>query len=615
MEQFVVSARKYRPARFEDVVGQAHVTETLRRAIEQNHLAQALLFTGPRGVGKTTCARILARMINADNAQADQDYAFNIFELDAASNNGVDDIRSLTDQVRYPPQSGKFKVYIIDEVHMLSTAAFNAFLKTLEEPPAHAIFILATTEKHKLIPTILSRCQIYDFRRIGVDDIASHLAEVAQKEGVEAESSALHLIAQKADGALRDALSIFDRIATYSGSRMRYPDVVQNLQLLDHDFFFKTVEHMQSGDSKAVLLLLDRIIALGFDSHQFLLGLAAHFRDLLVAKDPATAGLIELGAELKERYRVQAASLDWRVLMEGLDRLGEADGRYRNSSHKRLLTELGLLKLTELVGQKKNESGGLTESVPAPTPLPASAPALAQPQAQPQALAQAQDSASFEKKTETRSPSPPAESAAPGETASPAPFAQSSASPPAAMASEPTAPPAPQPLRQPETPRSTDEAGGAERRKSSRFGYSLQPAAPVSETPVQEDVEEAFEPAPSFDLERIQRIWADFAHAQNDTKPTLSAALLSRKPLKDPETGHVLFTVPSKLSEQLLREHQAALMAYVRECSGLEKLRLIARVEEGEAEQRPYSPDEVYAHLSARFPELARLRTDLDLDL
>ncbi|MRT15948.1 DNA polymerase III subunit gamma/tau [Vitellibacter sp. q18] len=359
MEHFIVSARKYRPVVFKDVVGQQAITNTLENAIENNHLAQALLFTGPRGVGKTTCARILAKKINSDGTEKEgEDFAFNIFELDAASNNSVDDIRNLIDQVRIPPQVGKYKVYIIDEVHMLSSAAFNAFLKTLEEPPRHAIFILATTEKHKIIPTILSRCQIFDFRRIGVRDIKEHLAEVAKSENIEAEDDALHIIAQKADGALRDALSIFDRVVSFAGKNLTREAVTENLNVLDYTWYFQITDLLLENNIPQVLVTYNEILSKGFDGHHFIMGLASHFRDLLVCKNQETINLLEVGEQVKTMYFEQSQKTSVSFLMEAIELANTCDLKYKNSQNQRLLVELCLMQLASLTfqGEKKNSN-------------------------------------------------------------------------------------------------------------------------------------------------------------------------------------------------------------------------------------------------------------------
>ncbi|MEN1784287.1 MAG: DNA polymerase III subunit gamma/tau [Bacteroidota bacterium] len=358
MEPFIVSALKYRPQTFKDVVGQKAITDTLENAIAHHHLAQALLFCGPRGVGKTTCARILAKKINQqgnENQSADEDFSFNIFELDAASNNSVDDIRSLIDQVRIPPQVGKYKVYIIDEAHMLSQSAFNAFLKTLEEPPKHAIFILATTEKHKIIPTILSRCQIFDFRRITVNDAAEYLAYIAEQQGIEAESDALHIIAQKADGAMRDALSIFDRVVSFSGKHLTRKAVTENLNVLDYDTFFETTDLIVANDIPALLLLFNQTLALGFDGQHYISGLASHFRDLLVCQQPQTHVLLEVGEEAKAKYAAQAKSTDKNFLLSAIDLANDCDMHYRASKNQRLLVELTLMKLASLTFQAEKK--------------------------------------------------------------------------------------------------------------------------------------------------------------------------------------------------------------------------------------------------------------------
>ena len=375
MEPFIVSARKYRPQTFKDVVGQEAITNTLTNAIENNHLAQALLFCGPRGVGKTTCARILAKQINRDGTEReDEDFAFNIFELDAASNNSVDDIRNLIDQVRIPPQVGKYKVYIIDEVHMLSQSAFNAFLKTLEEPPKHAIFILATTEKHKIIPTILSRCQIFDFKRITVADAANYLKYISEQQGVVAEDDALHIIAQKADGALRDALSIFDRVVSFSGKELTRKAVTENLNVLDYDTYFKVTKFILENDIPGLLLLFNKILAQGFEGHHFVIGLASHFRDLMVCRHEDTIELLEVGDHAKQLYLEQSKKTSREFLLQALELTNETDLKYKSSKNARLLVELTLMKLASLSfsGEKKNPDNKHSSILPLNALIPAS---------------------------------------------------------------------------------------------------------------------------------------------------------------------------------------------------------------------------------------------------
>lgn len=366
MDDFVVSARKYRPITFDSVVGQKAITSTLQNAIKTNTLAQAFLFCGPRGVGKTTCARIMAKTINCMNPTANMEAcdecescrnfnssnSFNIYELDAASNNSVNDIRNLVDQVRIPPQLGKYKVYIIDEVHMLSQAAFNAFLKTLEEPPAYAKFILATTEKHKIIPTILSRCQIFDFKRITTDDISKHLQNIAAKENIVAEEEALNIIAQKADGALRDALSIFDQMVSFSGKNLTYKDVISNLNVLDYDYYFRMVDYILNKDNNSILLLLNNVVENGFDIQHFIQGLATHLRNLLLGRDQRLVELMEVSGQLKARYVEQAQRCSQYFLLKTLDLANQCDLNFRNSNNKRLHVEICLMKMCYVEGQQ-----------------------------------------------------------------------------------------------------------------------------------------------------------------------------------------------------------------------------------------------------------------------
>ena len=403
MENYIVSARKYRPSTFESVVGQHALTTTLKNAIATNKLAHAYLFCGPRGVGKTTCARIFAKTINCMSPTAEgeacnqcesctafnEQRSYNIHELDAASNNSVDDIRQLVEQVRIPPQIGKYKVYIIDEVHMLSASAFNAVLKTLEEPPRHAIFILATTEKHKILPTILSRCQIYDFNRISVEDTVAHLAYVASKEGITAEPEALNIIALKADGGMRDALSIFDQVVSFTGGNITYQSVIENLNVLDYEYYFRLTDHFLENKVCDALLLLNDVLNKGFDGSHFITGLSSHFRDLLVSKDPATLPLLEVGASIRQRYQEQAQKCPLPFLYRAMKLCNDCDLNYRTSKNKRLLVELTLIQVAQITAEGDDAASGHSPkqaikpifTQPAPAQQSQAAPVAPRPQA------------------------------------------------------------------------------------------------------------------------------------------------------------------------------------------------------------------------------------------
>lgn len=577
MEPFIVSARKYRPQTFKDVVGQGAITNTLDNAIENNHLAQALLFCGPRGVGKTTCARILAKKINQDGTEReDEDFAFNIFELDAASNNSVDDIRSLIDQVRIPPQVGKYKVYIIDEVHMLSQSAFNAFLKTLEEPPKHAIFILATTEKHKIIPTILSRCQIFDFKRITVKDAADYLKYIAQEQGIEAEESALHIIAQKADGAMRDALSIFDRVVSFSGKELTRKAVTQNLNVLDYDTYFSTTDLILENNIPNLLILLNKTLSLGFDGHHFITGLATHFRDLMVCQHQDTHALLEVGEDVKQQYKDQAKKVDQQFLLKALEIANDCDLKYKTSKNQRLLVELTLMKLASITfsGEKKN----LDFIVPA----------------------------SFFKTTEERidSPVPKQESkekavnisepeAVP--TKIPEVEAQVEISPP------------------PSTPAPKIDITSPERRVSglSLRSIKTKKAHENVKAPAinQEDL-----PNKKFKEADMQSHWNDFVqHLEDKGRKILASNLQTDVPkLKDEHT--IWIELPNSTMKKEVEREQSLMMDYLKHKLNNHSISLYITVNEEVAKKFAFTPEEKYEKLREKNPAIDMLRQEFDLD-
>lgn len=569
MEHFIVSARKYRPQTFKDVVGQQAITNTLENAIKNNHLAQALLFTGPRGVGKTTCARILAKRINEDaqeNVNPDEDFAFNIFELDAASNNSVDDIRSLTDQVRIPPQIGKYKVYIIDEVHMLSQAAFNAFLKTLEEPPAHAIFILATTEKHKIIPTILSRCQIFDFKRITVVDAKNYLKEIATQENITAEDDALHIIAQKADGAMRDALSIFDRVVSFSGNNLTRAAVAENLNVLDYDEFFKTTDLLLENNIPQLLVHYNSILAKGFDGHHFISGLASHFRDLLVTKDKETIALLEVGDNAKKKYQEQSQKASLTFLLEGIEKANDCDLKYKSSKNQRLLVELTLMQLASITfdGEKKNTSNFII-------PAKFFGNVIVEERIDTSKVDVETTPITIPTKKQPTSVAKPKEQA---------------------------------PVLRTERPR----------RKSALSLKAVERKKEEQET-VTEIVDYSQMPKTVFTQHELTTLWKGYVEKiRTEGKKDIASVIDADKPtLKNDLEIHI--SLPNQLMEKKLMTHKPDLMKYLREQLNNYSIELFTEVNEVVEKRFAYTPQEKFQKLAEKNPQLEILKSKFDLDL
>ena len=573
MENYIVSARKYRPQTFKDVIGQEHITDTLSRAIENNHLAQAMLFCGPRGVGKTTCARIVARMINeVSGGDPSHDYSLNIFELDAASNNTVDEMRQLIEQVRYSPQVGDYKVYIIDEVHMLSTAAFNAFLKTLEEPPPHAIFILATTEKHKIIPTILSRCQIFDFRRIGVNDIARHLAYVAEEEGIKAEPEALNLIAQKGDGALRDSLSIFDRVASFSSNNITYEVVIENLNILDYDYYFKTIDLVLRKDYSGLFLLFDTILKKGFDGLLYISGLSSHVRDLMMCKNPETVDLLEVSQSIKERYLEQSGACTVRQIFSWLRKLNQCDVQYRNSHNKRLLIEITLTEL--LVDVKAPE-----KKKPEPKPVTA-----------PEAPPETQKPASSTFHLPNHSP--------PETTKNPVPE-------PTTVSTQ-TAPTQPEPVKT--ASKGITPAMPKKKRFEKMMENRKKEAEPSETEPEALRIKESRE----FNESDFRSHWKAFAQKHSSDKPVY--AILSKE-FEFLAKEEILLHLESESQQAFFEEIKTDLIQYLR--AKLSNDRFVVRTEiiKDKKKRRPYTPEEKFNYMAEKNPHLLTLKQKLDMHL
>ena len=568
MEQFIVSARKYRPKHFKDVVGQQAITNTLENAIKNNHLAQALLFTGPRGVGKTSCARILAKRINqqdAENAE-EEDFAFNIFELDAASNNSVDDIRSLTDQVRIPPQTGKYKVYIIDEVHMLSQAAFNAFLKTLEEPPAHAIFILATTEKHKIIPTILSRCQIFDFKRIGVLDAKNYLKTISEKENITAEDDALHIIAQKADGAMRDALSIFDRVVSFSGKNLTREAVTENLNVLDYDTYFGMTDLLLANKIPEVLNAFNVVLGKGFEGHHFINGLASHFRDLLVAKDKVTLELLEVGDNAKKKYLMQATAASIPFLMQAIQKANDCDLSYRASKNQRLLVELSLMQIASITfdGEKKKSANYIIPATFFQSLSPTKKKIA-------KILVSKTETVKIPTNAVIEKPKPALER----------PVLKNLGR----LAKEPS--------------------------KYSLKGFNKQ--KDTKKTAVQENFDN--HPKDVFTEKKLQELWKSYVELLNKKGERSIASIIGTDIPTLGADFKISFTVPNKLMQDQFKKGRPKLMNFLREKLNNYGIAIVVLLNEAVEKKFAYTPDEKYKKLKEKNPLLEKLRQAFELDL
>ncbi len=600
MENFIVSARKYRPATFDTVVGQSSITSTLKNAIKNNILAQAFLFCGPRGVGKTTCARIMAKTINCENLSESIEAcdkcesctsfnnaaSFNIHELDAASNNSVDDIRNLVEQVRIPPQVGKYKVYIIDEVHMLSAAAFNAFLKTLEEPPAYAKFILATTEKHKIIPTILSRCQIFDFKRIGVEDIANHLKFVAENEQIKAEADALHIISQKADGALRDALSIFDQIVSFSGGDVTYKNVIENLNILDYDYFFKIIDAALQNDISTSLLLLNEIIDNGFDGQHYIIGLAEHLRNLLVCKDQSTLSLLEVGDNIKNRYAEQATHSDIMFLINSLEIINRCDVEYRGSHNKRLRLELAMMQICSLKS-------------PNQTSKPKAAPSINPPQ---------KKTVQAEKAAESKAPEKP-------QVAEPSPKAQEVTKPEVKESKSETNPSVETKVKQ-ELKKETPPVKKVIKKPFSKIPGSISIKGNKStEEENAEEVKKAVSTLSDIDFtqEELEVQWENYLNSAADELPSFVSALQKYKPILKED-----YLIDFKTDNRIIandRLNIANAQAYLKEHLQNQSLRLRAIITEKEENKGAYTDEEKFDAMKKKNPALQDLKDQLDLEI
>ena len=575
MEQFIVSARKYRPATFDSVVGQLSIATTLKNSIKSNHIAQAYLFCGPRGVGKTTCARIFAKTINCQQISAtieacnecescksfNEQRSYSIHELDAASNNSVEDIRLLIEKVRIPPQVGKYSIYIIDEVHMLSAAAFNAFLKTLEEPPKHAIFILATTEKHKILPTILSRCQIFDFNRIVVEDTVRYLASIAEKEEVKYELEALNIIAQKADGAMRDALSIFDQVVSFSDNQITYKKVIDNLNVLDYDYYFRIVDHFCEGNIKDTLLILNDILTEGFDAHNFINGLAKHFRDLLVCQDQATVKLLEVGASIKDRYLKQATTCKDVFIFEALTILNQCDVQFKSARNQRLHVELAMVQLCRIHAKL---------NAPQQVAAPVSQPPAAKTQA-------------------------PAAAKTADKAATPTPTASPASTP---TASKPTM--------------SSFSIKNAMKDSTPKESQT----APAKDDSPKDEPDDEGERAGSGTArpELIPAKYMEYIETLKNDNPRMYGTL-NQKPVVGSDNVVKLVMNNSVQVDEFNKTIRPSLLAYLKKNTGVPLIEIVTEVTEYQDQRRLYTSEDRFRHLAAKNPDLTKLQQRMNLEL
>jgi DNA polymerase-3 subunit gamma/tau len=615
MDNFIVSARKYRPVTFSTVVGQLSITGTLKNAIRNNQLAQAFLFCGPRGVGKTTCARILAKTINCLHPTADTEpcnecssckafndsASFNIHELDAASNNSVDDIRNLVDQVRIPPQMGKYKVYIIDEVHMLSTQAFNAFLKTLEEPPAYAKFILATTEKHKIIPTILSRCQIFDFKRITVDDIAKHLLYVANSEGVTADPEALHIIAHKADGALRDALSVFDQMVNLGDRNISRELVLENLNVLDYEYYFRITEYMRNGNFRDTLLIINEIIEKGFDGQHFITGMGEHLRNLLMSIDAATVKLIETSDAIRIKYSNQARTVPLQLLIDAMDIINKCDVTYRTSNNKRLALEVPLIQICKLSGQMEMpaaiqtpvaQAAVVTETKPLPAPVAA-----------PQFIAEPNPLVQTSAQLPVEAIPAPITSAAPVQEDKPVAAPANSAK--AVLQPENVKVPEPE-----ETP-----AHDLPVQSHHRSSFSIKSVLQADQLAGSVKADIVKDRTGTFTFEQIEEALLRFAELKKSDSALFYAALTSYKAVLQADNV-LLLTVGNTVLEKELNERRNLLLEYLRDELKNDFISLQIIVTEQPTETKKYMNDrDKLDAMAAQNPNINKLRDQLNLEL